>query len=189
MKKLLLVLIVACITGASLFAWSPDDLTKFPSCMDGNSWILNLGVGLSSTTGQGRDFISIPPLRLSLDKNIGIGDKSLPFFIGGIFGYSGWGYTDRVGYPPKDRDDKRFYHTFSIGGRLGYHFNWDVKNLDTYAVATVGWMIYSGNSGGGSILTGGNIGARYFLSNAFGFWVEAGYTTFSLLDLGLTFKF
>jgi len=197
MKKLFLVLIFISITGASLFAWEPQDLTKFPLGMDSKSWILNLGMGLPSVSEQGKDFISIPPMRLSLDRNVEMGDNKLPFFIGGIFGYSGWGYTGREwNYDEgKWQDKKYFFHDLSFGVRFGYHFNWDVKNLDTYAVTTAGWTIHSGDyyintpKDPGVLYYGVNIGARYFLNNWFGFWVEAGYNALSFLDIGLSFKF
>jgi hypothetical protein len=181
-KKLFLTLILVVITGASLFAWEPEDLTKFPACMDGKSWILNLGVGFSLPGEIGGDYIYIPPVRITLDKNIEIGEKKLPFFAGGLFGYSGYGYKDVW-----------FNHSISVGGRFGYHFNWGVKNLDTYAVTTAGWIIYAGdkhnNNGVGTLLFGANLGARYFVNNWLGFWLETGYSTFSFLDIGVAFKF
>jgi hypothetical protein len=187
MKKLLLALIVIFVTGVSLSAWEPADLTKFPLGQDGKSWILNLGVGLSTSSHEkpsyADDFVSIPPLRLSLDKNVGMGDKKLPFFIGGILGYTGWGW--------KVYDKKYFYHNISLGGRFGYHFNWNVKNLDTYAVTTTGYTFFMDKTGfyKGEVLWGVNIGTRYFVNNWFGFWVETGYTGFSWFDIGLAFKF
>jgi hypothetical protein len=183
MKKILLVLIMACITGVSLFAWNPEDLTKFPSCMDGKSWLLNLGVGFYFPERFGNGLIYIPQIHTTLDRNIEMGDKKLPFFFGGLFGYSGYGYRNFW-----------FRHNISIGGRFGYHLNWDVKNLDTYAVTTLGWVIYAGdkgyNYGPGIFLCGVNVGARYFLNNVFGFWGEVGFSSFfSILDVGLVFKF
>ena len=182
MRKLLLVLILACITGASLFAWNPEDLTKFPACMDGKSWILNFGIGFYIPEMPGSDSY-IPQIRATLDRNIEIGNKKLPFFVGGIFGYSGYGSKNRW-----------FNHNISIGGRFGYHLNFDIKNLDTYAVTTAGWIIYAGsktnNNNLGLPLLGANFGVRYFVSNSFGFWAEAGLSTsLSILDIGLTFKF
>jgi len=184
MKKLFLVLIAVLNTGTSLFAWEPNDLTKFPPGMDSKSWILNLGVGLFETVTIGKDYIYIPPVRLSLDRNVEIGDNKLPFFIGGILGYRGYGYKDVW-----------FDHKISMGGRLGYHFNWGVKNLDTYAVTTAGYTFYTYTgkdyyrSNVGEVLWGVNLGARYFISKGFGFWIETGYTSLSWLDIGFAFKF
>jgi hypothetical protein len=182
MRKLLLTLILTVLTEVSLFAWEPEDLTKFPPCMNGKSWLLNFGVGFYDLGKFGGDYIYIPPLRLTLDRNIEMGDNKLPFFAGGLFGYSGYGYK-------KDW----FNHNISIGGRFGYHFNWDVKNLDTYAVTTTGWTIYAGdkwgNNGIGGFLWSLSLGARYFVSKGFGFWAETGFSTFSWLDIGLAFKF
>jgi hypothetical protein len=182
MKKLLLVFILIALIGASLFAWEPEDLTKFPPCMDGKTWLLNFGVGYYDPGPIGGDYIFILPVRLSLDRNIEGGDKKLPFFAGGLLGYSGYGYK-------KDW----FNHNITVGGRFGYHFNWGVKDLDTYAVTTAGWTIYAGDKygyyGTGAILWGVNLGARYFVSKGFGFWVETGYSTLSWFDIGLAFKF
>jgi hypothetical protein len=182
MKKLFLALVLAGISAVSLFAWEAEDLTKFPSCMNAKSWILNLGVGFYDPGKIGGDYIFIPQLRASLDRNIEIGDNKLPFFAGGLFSYSGYGYKNIW-----------FNHNITVGGRFGYHFNWNVKNLDTYAVSTAGWIIYAGdkynNNGIGTLLWGLNFGARYFLNDWFGFWVETGFSTLSLLDIGLAFKF
>jgi len=190
MKKLFLVLVVIFITGASLFAWEPADLTKFPIGQDGKSWILNFGVGLSDLKISSKGDTYIPRLRLSLDKNIGIGDKKLPFFAGGIVSYSGHGY----------KDDWNDWYTDDIfvGGRFGYHFNWNVKNLDTYAVTTTGAVVssykdkkYSNNNHNNIDFSWGiNLGVRYFISSGFGFWAETGfaYDAFNA-DIGLAFKF
>jgi len=128
--------------------------------------IANLGVGL--TPGYG----AVPTVRFSLDYNLGLGDLSLPFFVGGVVSY--WGYESD-------------YHFLSTGGRFGYHFNWGVDKLDTYAVTTTGWIVDFDH--GGWFLFGVSTGARYFLNNWFGFWAEFGYTSFSIFDLGVAFKF
>jgi hypothetical protein len=143
MKKLLLALVVIFLTGVSLFAWEPEDLTKFPLGQNEKSWILNFGIGLKDTEYFGKGYTYILPLRLSLDRNVAMGDKKLPFFIGGILGYSGWGYEVNSYYYKRNY----FYHDILMAGRFGYHFNWDVKNLDTYAVTTAGWIAYAGDHG------------------------------------------
>jgi len=156
-------------SGVVVFAWEPEDLTKFPPCMKPGDLIINLGAGL--TPGYGKSYI--PAARLSLDGNIGIGEKKLPFFAGGVVSY--WGY------------DKN-YQYISLGGRFGYHFNWGVEKLDTYAVTTAGWII-DFIEDNGWFLFGVSTGARYFLNSWFGFWAEIGYTSFSVFDIGVTFKF
>jgi len=167
MKKVLLFcLLFFVFSGVFVFAWGPEDLTKFPPGMKDGDFIANLGIGL--TPGYG----TAPAVRFSLDYNLGIGDLSLPFFVGGIVSY--WGFNS-------------YFSLLSLGGRFGYHFNWGVKNLDTYAVTTTGWIM--GFDYGGWFLFGVDIGARYFLNNWFGFWVEVGYTSLSVFDLGVAFKF
>ena len=187
MKKFLLcVILTVCITGVSLFAWEAQDLTKFPPSMDGKTWIFNLGVGFSlpdAYFGQ-NNYIWIPPIRLSFDKNTPIGAKNLPFFFGGLVGYSGYGFTD--GW---------FLHRITAGVRAGYHFNFNVENLDVYAVTTAGWTFYAGNGrptgldSFGIPSFGVNLGGRWFVSKGFGFWAEAGYSSYSFIELGLAFKF
>jgi len=185
MKKLFLVVlligIAAALLPSSLSAWEANDLTKYPSFTKDGDWILNLGIGFPGRYGF------IPPVRLSFDRNTALGDQKLPFFFGGHVGYSGYGYLDK---------NKWFVHRIPVGFRFGYHFNWAVPNLDTYAVTTAGYVFHIGTgeyrgyySEFGDFMIGVNIGARYFISKGFGFWLEAGYTSFSFLDIGLSFKF
>jgi len=185
MKKVLLVLVLfICFSAINVSAWEPNDLTKFPPCMNEKNWILNLGFGLVWLGDIGNDHFYIPSFRLSFDKNAGLGDKKLPFFFGGIVGYSGEGH----------KRDGWFQHNISLGFRAGYHFNWGVDKLDTYAVTTIGWVFhnwkgnYSSSSSSDSFW-GINIGARWFVSDNFGFWAETGYLDGFNIDLGLAFKF
>jgi hypothetical protein len=184
MKKLILSLVLFFgVAGATLFAWEANDLTKFPPFTKDGDWILNLGVGLYIPYYIGYGYTYIPALRLSADRNTGLGEQKLPFFFGGLLGYSGEGY----------RNDW-FVHKIITGFRFGYHFNWGVEKLDTYAVTTTGWIFHAGDyytyfNRYGSFLFGINIGVRYFFTDWFGLWAEAGYTSFSLFDIGVSFKF
>jgi len=190
MKKLILVLFLfTCLFTISVFAWSPNDLTKYPPVMDDNDWILNIGVGVGLIFIDNifSDETYLPPFRVTLDKNVPIGDKNLPFFFGGFFGYSGYGV--RGAY---------FNHRFPVAARAGYHFNWGVEKLDTYAVTTAGWIINipTGNYNkrdnliSEDLLFDIKIGGRWFISDSFGFWAEAGFgNTPSLFDIGITLKF
>ncbi|MDR2941258.1 MAG: hypothetical protein LBV17_01520 [Treponema sp.] len=170
MKKLLFILFLV-FAGVVVFAWEPQDLTKYPACMKEGTIITNIGIGLYVPGNMDRGSY-FPATRFSLDGNIGIGDKKLPFFIGGVASY--WGFGSH-------------YHHLSVGGRFGYHFNWGIEKLDTYAVSTAGWIIHFDQ--GGAPLFGVNVGARYFLNDWFGFWAEGGYSSFSLFDIGIAFKF
>jgi len=184
MKKILLTALLIGIAGASLSAWEPNDLTKYPKFTKEGDWILNLGIGLGVPNFSGNGYVYILPVRLSFDRNTPLGDRKLPFFFGGIVGYSGEGYRDVW-----------FVNRISLGVRFGYHFNWGVDKLDTYAVTTVGWIVHAGKdysshfTGNGVPLYGVDVGARYFISEGFGFWAEGGFGAVSFFNVGLSFKF
>jgi len=186
MKRFFPVIFLIFIAGGSLFAWEPNDLTKYPKFTKEGDWILNLGVGLGHPLPYSDGYIYIPHVRLSFDRNTPLGDIKLPFFFGGIVGYSGEGYVDDW-----------YVNKISLGFRVGYHLNWGIDNFDTYAVTTLGWIIHAGNNYQyhypliGHFLFNINVGARYFISKGFGFWVEFGYgyLPLSWVDIGLSFKF
>ncbi|MCL2245211.1 MAG: hypothetical protein FWC03_12225 [Treponema sp.] len=194
MKKFLaLMILFACFVLVSVSAWEPNDLTKYPPSMNENNWLINFGAGfyLPFATEHGiTNNRYIPTIRVSVDKNTPLGDRNLPFFFGGILGYSMHGHTDYF-----------YLHSIKVGARFGYHFNWGIENLDTYAVVVAGWNfnIYDNKLNNtvefndlnllNDLLAGLNFGARWYVNDWFGFWVEAGYTTSSLFDIGLSFKF
>ena len=193
MKKTALIFIFLLIyTTASLSAWDPSYLTKFPSCTDADDWILNLGIGLDTNFGSSGNYTYLPSLRLSFDRNAALGDLKLPFFFGGHVGYSGYGFK----YSNPYVSYSWFNHRIPLGFRAGYHFNWGVDNLDTYAVTTAGYILnfYTGDTYNrpgafGNAFFGVNIGARWFISKGFGFWAEAGFSSLSVLEIGVSFKF
>jgi hypothetical protein len=184
MKKLLLCALLFGILSGAVFAWEPEDLMKCPLGQEAGDFILNAGVGFDYPGTLGSGYVYIPPIRASLDYNIAIGDHALPFFAGGAFAYSGYGYKDEW-----------FYSRISVAGRFGYHFNWDVERLDTYALTTAGWMLYAGDTKHAATTWGWpifdiRIGARWFLVDWFGFWTEAGFgASIFTADLGIAFKF
>ncbi|MDR0503799.1 MAG: hypothetical protein LBH16_10825 [Treponema sp.] len=183
MKYFLLgAILLICAAGASVSAWEPADLAKYPDCTKAGDFLINFGVGLSvPNDGLGSGYVYVPPVRVSVDYNIPIGAGKLPFFAGGVAGYSGYGYRNEW-----------FYSSISFGGRFGYHFNWGIEKLDTYAVLSAGWIIYAGDyrpAETGMPLAGFNAGGRYYLAKTFGFWAELGFTTFSWIDVGVTLKF
>lgn len=185
-KTLFAIVLLVAVIGMPLFAWEPEDLTKFPPCMDESSWILNLGAGFHGLPRLGDGYLWIPPVHFSLDKNVALGDKGLPFFFGGAFGFSGHGY--------KKGDVDWFIGTLTPAFRFGYHFNWDVDWLDTYAVTQLGWHIYTGPKEHrpykiGFPSVGVNIGARVFVADWFGFFLEVSAGSYWGGDIGFVFKF
>ena len=193
MKKIFLtVVLLLAITGVSLFAWEPIDLTKYPSFTEPGDWILNLGVGFNGIGGfdWGKDKIWIPPVHLAFDCNVPLGDNGLPFFFGGLVGYWGRGFKGNA------LQAKHYWSALDLGFRFGYHFNWDVDKLDTYAVTTAGWTVYMGdykghtNSDIGWPNIGISLGVRFFPIDWFGFWAEVGSgTNLFNADIGISFKF
>lgn len=190
MKRILLVLILLIgFTAVSLSAWEPKDLTKYPSCMTNESWIINLGISLDPDIGNsGGGFTYLPTFRVTFDRNVALGN--LPFFLGGYVGYTGWGYE----FKSWGVNEKWFNHRIPLGFRVGYHFNWGVDNLDTYAVSTVGMIVNTKSSAASGadwlFMNFASIGVRYFLNDFFGFWAETGFGLHVFnFDLGVSFKF
>jgi hypothetical protein len=181
MKKLLAVLFLAVVLAGSLSAL---DWKSYPGGIQPGSWLINAGIGVGSPLYGS---IVVPPLTVTLDYALPIG--GIPFSVGGMFGFTASKYNG-IGF-------SQGYSYFAFGGRFAYHPNFEVPNLDTYAVLTLGYYYYSWkysnnygpSSNSGSFLWGGAIGARYFFTNNVGIFAELGYTAFSVVTAGVTFKF
>ncbi|MDL2229311.1 porin family protein [Treponema sp. OttesenSCG-928-L16] len=183
MKKLICVLVLVLMAGAvSVFA---IDLTSYPVGTEAGDFMINIGAGFGSVRDGN---MMVPPLSASVDYNLPI--AGLPFYVGGIFGFA---MADRSagGYDFT-------YTTFAFGGRFGYHFNWGVENLDTYAGVVLGYEMYrtkvewSGNDesdSDGYFLWGVDIGVRYFFTPVIGVFAEVGYSALSFVKAGLALKF
>ncbi|HNY21471.1 MAG TPA: hypothetical protein PKO22_04900 [Treponemataceae bacterium] len=172
MKKFY-VLIVALIIGATASV-SALDLKSYPSDFKKGNIAINAGIGLPSFGYHG--YITIPPVSASVDIAVPIAD--LPFSFGGFVGFmtsfSSYSYSD-VG----------------IYARGAYHFNFDVKGLDTYAGLMLGCEIRGTNDPVTPYPSGFSwglyTGARYFLSPNVGAFAELGYG-FTWITAGVTFK-
>ncbi|MFP3041455.1 porin family protein [Treponema primitia] len=194
MKNLFFALVFCLgITGISLFAFEPEDLTKYPSAVPANSFAANIGIGFNSPEYGD---LTVPPLSASLDYNLPI--RGLPFFVGGIVGFYGSFAESGAGATKIESS----YTVFDIGARFGYHFNWGVDGLDTYAIATLGLALESAqvkwgsyyNSGDTtdsdtSLLFGVAIGARWFFTPVIGVFLELGYSALSFASTGLSIHF
>ena len=187
MKKILLIFVLAAVvSSANLFSWDPSYLATYPQCTKGGDWQLNFGIGFPYAEEHFR--VLVPPIRFTFDKNTPLGDKKLPFFFGGLVTYSAntW----------KDHNSKRHMISYiNTAVRIGYHFNWDVDRLDTYVVSKfgAGFRIDNSSLGGDKVwpVVGTNIGARWYVSEKFGFWAEGGLGFHNLTpnaNIGFAFK-
>lgn len=182
MKKFY-VLIVALIIGATASV-SAMDFKSYPDAFKKGSLALNAGIGLGTPYAYGTG--GIPPLSVSVDYALPIAD--LPLSFGALFGFS----TSSYRYSGYGWD----FTNICIGVRGAYHFDFDVKGLDTYAGIMIGYNIVTTTEIGtptgyapsaSALAWGGYIGARYFFIPNVGAFAELGYS-FSYATLGVTVK-
>ncbi|NQY66203.1 MAG: hypothetical protein HRT72_00540 [Flavobacteriales bacterium] len=109
----------------------------------------------------------------------------------------------------KQNETKHFKYT-SIGVRASFHLNgvltnmlkYDIKKLDLYATLIAGTTfskekvgVFSSIRDSSATATkngfnlGGTIGARYFMDNNMGFFLEAGYENIGFINMGFTYRF
>jgi hypothetical protein len=168
MKKILFSAVLCFVlAGASLFAFDPaTDLKKYPSAVPQGSFVLNGGIGVGVAAGG----VVVPPISVSGDYALPI--SGLPFFVGGnIAAYFGADLFD-----------------LGIGARFGYHFNFDVPNLDTYAVLTLGFNMNWAEKFSPGFYPGLGIGGRYFFTPNLGAFLELGYINWGFFTAGVTFR-
>jgi len=171
MKKLFFVAI-------ALFAFQ----TSQAQIEEGDSMI-TIGAGLSPTFYSGGGFKStLPPLEASYE--YGVSEK---ITVGGFVGYAGAEFrTAGFGYD----------YTYILAGALGnYHFV-NSEKFNVYVGAKLGYLNVSAKEVGtafgvgaeaSGILYGGQLGARYWVSESFAINAEAGYGV-SAIKAGVTFK-
>jgi hypothetical protein len=189
-KRILGAFFFALVFGFPSFAFEGSDLITYPWVFPEDSLVINAGIGINSPVYGS---ITIPPLSGSVDYARPIG--GLPFSVGAIFGF--YGSEWRTGGSNSYTES---WGSMNFGGRLGYHFNWGVDKLDTYALVTLGWTIrsyemkYTGQQrpaevdSSGYFLWGLSVGARYFLSPNIGAFLELGYSSLSFASIGVSFK-
>ncbi|AEF85580.1 hypothetical protein TREPR_2648 [Treponema primitia ZAS-2] len=192
MKKFLsAIFLCSVISGVSIFAFEAEDLKTYPDVTPAGSFAINGGIGINAL-GSKYGELTVPPLSVSADYALPLG--GLPFFVGGIFGF----YASRDSWKEWTTSYEYTGLFFDIGARFGYHFNWTVPNLDTYAVATLGVGIESSNlkiagknhpDTDPAVLFGVAIGGRYFFTPNLGAFLELGYSSLSIVTLGVSFKF
>jgi hypothetical protein len=185
-KKILLGLLIGLTLVGSL---SAVDWKGYPDPLRENKLFINAGIGFGSGLGSGK--LSVPPIQVSADYVLPLG--GLPFTLGGMFGFSRY-KSEPYGYTYT-------YTGLAFGARLGYHPDFGVDKLDTYATLTLGYYSYkakvktniagmpSASSDFSRLLWGPSIGARYFFTPLIGAYAELGWSDFSYINLGVALKF
>jgi hypothetical protein len=195
-KKVFAVSVLAMVVAGAVFG--QEGKTWYNSYAEGvdQKVLVNVGVGLGPTGGYD---LGVPPLSASVDFKLPV---SVPLTVGGIVTFAQWKYTvsmptvtgvfPNISYGSKDYEFK--WNNIGVGARGMYHFNF-VKNLDTYARLTLGYVIQTfegedipGYEGLSFFLFGANFGARYFFSKTIGAYLEVGYSGLQFASVGLTAK-
>jgi hypothetical protein len=180
MKKILLLLVVACLSLTQLHAQE--------STFEKGNKVLNLGLGLGNTLYSGIGYSGmVPPLSASLE--VGVVDNIIEKGVIGIGGY--------LGFSSYKWDNYYKYTNIIIGPRGTFHYPF-VDKLDTYAGLMIGYNIVSSkwigtgseilNHTGGGIVSAFFLGGRYYFSDAVAAMLELGYGV-AYLNLGVAFKF
>ncbi|MDR1903239.1 MAG: hypothetical protein LBQ88_13295 [Treponema sp.] len=189
-----LILVVIATGGAFAQTW----YNSYAPGIGESKVFINAGIGLGPTGGYD---MGVPPLSASVDFKLPV---KLPITVGGIFTFAQWKYsyslptvTTTPSYSITYKDYEFVWNNIGFGARGMYHFNF-LKNLDTYAGLTLGYVIqtfdggdYSGSAyeGVSFFLFGANIGARYFFTQNIGAYFEVGYSGLQFASLGLSIKF
>jgi hypothetical protein len=202
MKKIiLLVLLIATLSVSGVFA---EDGGMFTSYAPG---IVDTGTKLFINTGVAWGFFPlytkgvIPPLEASIEVALPI-----PLSFGGFFAYAQGKTENAINYSYALADQIETAMTF--GGRMSYHVNLGVKNLDTYASLSLGWLVWTlkydwkkgkqsemgfpslwGDTDYSQFFYDVRLGLRYFFINNVGVYAEVGYNVISIIGVGLSFKF
>jgi len=184
MKKLLLLLVVACFTLTQLVA-------QEPTFVKGDK-VLNVGIGFGTTLYSGSYYKSqIPPISASLE--FGVADNILEkgvIGVGPYVGYSSYKY-EYAGWGWK-------YSNIIIGARGNFHYPL-VNKLDTYTGLLLGYNVssskefgtstgYDYHASSGGVVWAWFIGGRYYFSDNFAAMLELGYGV-AYLNLGIALKF
>jgi opacity protein-like surface antigen len=192
-KKFFAVLVLVVIAGGGVYAQNWYD-SYAPGIAESKVFI-NAGVGYGFSAYS----MGIPPIGVSVDFKLPI---KQPITIGGTAAFSTWKNSTNVWGVSNSEIDVT-YTNIGIGVRGAYHFNL-LKNLDTYAGITLGYVIqktdvtygsaYGGfqptyEDGASFILIGGNVGARYFFTKNIGAYLELGYSGLQVASIGLAVKF
>ena len=154
--------------------------------------VVSAGIGFGSTLYSGTYYSrGVPPISLSYEQAVkdGILEKGV-IGVGGWVGYTSYKY-DYLGWGYK-------YSNIIFGVMGAFHYPL-VDKLDTYAGIGLGYNIVSANEFGintgydysatsGGIVFAGMIGARYYFTDGFAVFAQAGYGI-AYFTVGVSLRF
>jgi len=157
---------------------------SFSPAVERNRVFINAGIGLGPTSGYN---MGIPPISASVAFRV---TDTLPITVGatGIFTTWRWStaWVDIT------------YMNVGVGARVMYHFNF-ARNFDSYVGLNLGYVfqtVRGGTFAGGIapvsnsfFLWGAIVGARFFFTDRFGIYAEAGASSLQFFSVGLAIKF
>ena len=157
---------------------------SFTPGIEDNRVFVNAGIGLGPT---GAYNMGIPPISASIAFRV---SDILPITVGatGIFTTWRWrsAWVDII------------YTNIGVGARVMYHFNF-ARNFDSYVGLNLGYVFQTvrGETFAGGVtptsnsffLWGAIVGARFFFTDRFGVYAEAGASSLQFFSAGLAIKF
>jgi hypothetical protein len=154
---------------------------EYPSIINNGTILVNTGIGGGGHLINDKAEFRCPPLVASLDYALPFG--TLPFTFGLAFGFSSESFFGLN------------FNNFGFAARIAYHFSIPIeaaniyRRLDTYALVTLGGILESNSiqNEGTSWWTFGG-GLRYFFLPWFGAYTEIGFSNFTIISGGLSFK-
>jgi Outer membrane protein beta-barrel domain len=152
-------------------------------CFGEGTKLVDAGIGLGSPY-WGSGFSNSIPFNPRVNFESAVSEN---ISVGGGVAYSGSSYKYIGG--------KLKYNAFFIAGRGAYHFATSNK-LDPYAGVSAGYVLVSVSDSDLGVLGtatsgfgyGAFLGLRYYLKERLGLNAELGYSSFSFLNAGVSFK-
>jgi opacity protein-like surface antigen len=189
MKKVLLVLVLACVMAGGAFA---DWWDEYAEGVAGSTILINAGIGYGSYSGLGWSG-GLGGLVIDAAIDYALPIEGLPLSVGAYFNMTSADYGDASTY---------YGHwvrtLLGFGVRPAWHFNF-IPNFDIYAGIGLGWVVYTADNTYYNTRKysydysffdyGGFVGLRWYFLSFMGVYVEAGYTGLTYAKAGLAFKF
>jgi hypothetical protein len=200
MKKILTYTLLFFIGGFSAFA----QLVAYPDTIHNGTVILDAGFGFGRALNSnnqdseypgdlnGWDYkkAKVPPFHISADFAVPV--AALPFTLGLEAAISSEQGAEATLANGATYDISLTNLCFAF--RLGYHIDFSVKNLDTYALLKLGYIRTWGSFGPDEDFTDNNfwfgigVGARYFFLPRFGAFAELAIDNVRIFSFGVSFN-